>query len=157
LACGLFKPHLPWYVPEKYFDMFPLDKITLPSVKQDDLDDVPPIGKKMAKANGDHANVIKYGQWKKAVQGYLASIAFADAQLGRVLEALDASEYRNNTNVVLWSDHGWHLGQKLHWRKFALWEEATHNVLMMSIPGLTKPASRCAKPVNLIDLYPTLV
>lgn len=157
LACGLFKPHLPWYVPEKYFDMFPLDKITLPSVKLDDLDDVPPIGKKMAKADGDNAKVMKYGQWKKAVQSYLAAIAFADAQLGRVLEALDSSEYRDNTNVVLWSDHGWHLGQKLHWRKFALWEEATHNVMMMSVPGMTKPGGRCTKPVNLIDIYPTLV
>lgn len=157
LACGLFRPHLPWYVPEKYFDMFPPEKLTLPSVKEDDLDDVPPIGKKMAKADGDHRKVLEHNQWRKAVQGYLASIAFADAQLGKVLDALDASAYASNTSVILWSDHGWHLGEKLHWRKFALWEEATHNVLMMTVPGVTKPKSRCERTVNLMDIYPTLI
>jgi arylsulfatase A-like enzyme len=157
LACGIFKPHLPWFVPEKYFDLFPAGKIALPSVKEDDLDDVPPIGRRMAKPDGDHAKVLQYNQWRKAVQAYLASIAFADAQLGRLLDALDGSEYRNNTNIVLWSDHGWHLGEKLHWRKFALWEEATHNVMMMSAPGVTKPGGRCTRPVNLMDIYPTLV
>lgn len=157
LACGLFRPHLPWYVPAKYFDLFPLDRITLPSVKQDDLDDVPPIGKRMAKPDGDHAKVLGHNQWRKAVQAYLASIAFADAQLGRVLDALDRSSYRDNTTVVLWSDHGWHLGEKLHWRKFALWEEATHNVLMIRAPGLTRPGILCHRPVSLLDIYPTLV
>lgn len=157
LACGLFRPHLPWYVPQKYYDLFPLDKLSLPDVKDDDLDDVPPIGRRMAKPNGDHAKVLKHNQWRKAVQGYLASIAFADAQLGRVLDALEKSEHRGNTNVVLWSDHGWHLGEKLHWRKFALWEEATHNVMMMSAPGITRPGGRCTRPVNLIDIYPTLI
>ncbi len=157
LACGLFRPHLPWYVPEKYFDMFPLDRIHMPSVKDDDLDDVPPIGKKMAKPDGDHAKVLKYNQYRKALQGYLASIAFADTQLGKVLDALDASPHKDNTTIVLWSDHGWHLGEKLHWRKFALWEEATHNVLMMTAPGVTKPGGRCPRPVSLMDIYPTLV
>lgn len=157
LACGIFKPHLPWYVPEKYFDLFPLEKIAMPSVKEDDLDDVPAIGKRMAKADGDHRKVVQYKQYRKAVQAYLASIAFCDAQVGRVLEALDSSAHRENTTVVLWSDHGWHLGEKLHWRKFALWEEATHNVLMITSPGVTKAATKCTRPVNLLDLYPTLV
>ncbi|MBI3680801.1 MAG: sulfatase [Acidobacteria bacterium] len=157
LACGLFKPHLPWYVPAKYFDLFPPGKIALPSVKEDDLDDIPPIGRRMARPDGDHRKVIEHKQWRKAVQAYLAAISFADAQLGRVLDALDRSEHRDNTTVVLWSDHGWHLGQKLHWRKFALWEEATHNVLMISAPGVTRPGGRCPRPVNLLDIYPTLV
>jgi arylsulfatase A-like enzyme len=157
LACGLFRPHLPWYVPEKYFDMFPLETIQLPSVKNDDLDDVPPIGKKMAKPGGDHAKVLQYKQYKQAVQAYLASIAFTDAQLGRLLDAFDESPHKDNTTIVLWSDHGWHLGEKLHWRKFSLWEEATHNVLMMTAPGVTKPNSRCPRPVSLMDIYPTLV
>jgi len=157
LACGIFRPHLPWYVPEKYFDMFPLDQITLPNVKEDDLDDIPPIGRKFAKPEGDHRKVIQYGQWKKAVQGYLASIAFADACLGKVLEAFDASPYRDTTTIVLWSDHGWHLGEKLHWRKFALWEEATHNVFMVVSPGLTKPGTVCKRPVDMMDIYPTLI
>jgi arylsulfatase A-like enzyme len=157
LACGIFRPHLPWYVPEKYFDLYPADKITLPNVNDDDLDDVPPTGKKFARPDGDHRKVIEYGQWRKAVQGYLASISFADAALGRVLDALEEGPHANNTSVVLWSDHGWHLGEKLHWRKFSLWEEATHNVLMISSPGLTKPGGRCGRTASLMDIYPTLI
>lgn len=157
LACGLFKPHLPWYVPEKYFDAFPPDKLAMPSIKQDDLDDIPPIGRKMAKPDGDHKKIIEHNQYRKAVQAYLSSISFCDGQLGRVLDALDQSAYKDNTTIVLWSDHGWHLGEKLHWRKFALWEEATHNVLMITAPGITKPGGRCERPVSLMDLYPTLV
>ncbi len=156
LACGLFRPHLPWYVPQKYFDMYPLDKITLPNVKQDDLDDVPPAGRKMAKPDGDHRRVVQHDQWRKAVQGYLASISYTDACVGRVLDALDSSRYKNNTLIVLWSDHGWHLGEKLHWRKFALWEEATRNGMIFAGPGI-KAGQRCDTPVGLIDIYPTLV
>jgi choline-sulfatase len=157
LACGLFRPHLPWYVPRKYFDMFPVDSVTLPNVKEDDLDDVPPIGRKFANPNGDHRKVIETHNWQRAVQGYLASIAFADACVGRVIAALDQSPHRNNTIVVLWSDHGWHLGEKLHWRKFALWEEATRNVFMVIAPGVTSPGGRCTRPVSLMDVYPTLI
>jgi Arylsulfatase A and related enzymes len=135
LACGIFRPHLPWYVPKKYFDMYPLEKITLPTVKEDDLDDVPPIGKHLALRSGDHKKVMEHHQWRNAVQGYLAAISFCDAQVGRLLDAFDASPHAKNTTIVLWSDHGWHLGQKLHWRKFALWEEATHNVFMIVSPG----------------------
>ena len=157
LACGFFRPHLPWYAPRKYFDMYPPDRITLPNVKQDDLDDVPGPGRRMARPQRDHAKVTKHKQWRQAVQGYLASISFVDDCVGRVLDALDNSRYRENTVVVLWSDHGWHLGEKLHWRKFALWEEATHNVMAFVVPGVTTPGGRCESPVNLIDIYPTLV
>lgn len=155
LACGIYRPHLPWYVPQKYFDMYPLESITLPNVNETDLDDIPPAGRDMARQN-DHKNVTEYNQWRQAVQGYLASVRFADDCVGRVLDALDSSRYANNTIVVLWSDHGWHLGEKLHWRKFALWEEATHNVLMFRAPRVTA-GGRCDAPVNLIDIYPTLV
>ena len=157
LGCGFFRPHLPWYVPRKYFDLYPVEQVTLPTVNDNDLDDVPEIGRKMAKPQGDHANVIKYNQWRKAVQAYLASISFVDDCVGRVIDALDNSPHRDNTVVVLWSDHGWHLGEKLHWRKFALWEEATHNVLMFAAPGVTSPGGRCDAPVNLLDIYPTLI
>ena len=156
-AVGLFRPHLPWYVPGKYFDMYPADKVTLPNVKDDDLDDVPAMGKKFARPEGDHRRVIEYKQWRKAVQGYLACISFTDAMLGRLLDSFEASPHAKNTTVVLWSDHGWHLGEKLHWRKFSLWEEATHNVLMMSSPGLTRPGGRCQRATNLMDIYPTLI
>jgi arylsulfatase A-like enzyme len=157
LGCGLFRPHLPWYVPRKYFDMFPVESVTLPNVKEDDLNDVPPIGRKFANPNGDHRKVVESNNWRKAVQGYLASIAFSDACVGRVIEALDRSPHRDNTVIVLWSDHGWHLGEKLHWRKFALWEEATRNVLMVIAPGVTSAGGRCPRPVSLMDVYPTLI
>ena len=156
LACGLFRPHLPWYVPQKWFDLYPVDKVTLPNVKDDDLDDVPAIGKQMARPQGDHKKVLEHKQWRKAVQGYLASISFTDWNVGRVLDALDKSAYKDNTLVVLWGDHGWHLGEKLHWRKFALWEEATHAPLLFVVPGLTKPDGVCQRTVSFIDIYPTL-
>ncbi len=157
LACGIFRPHLPWYVPRKYFQMYPLSGITLPKVNERDLDDVPPMGRKFARPQGDHANILKQDKWLEAVQAYLASITFADAQVGRVLRALENSPHAASTTVVLWSDHGWHLGEKLHWRKFTLWEEATRNVLMVSSPGLTKPGGRCSRSASLLDVYPTLV
>jgi arylsulfatase A-like enzyme len=157
IACGMTRPHLPWYVPKKYFETFPLDSIQLPASKNDDLSDVPEAGIRMAKPEGDHAKVVEYGQWKKAVQAYLASIAFCDAMLGHVFRALETSPKAANTAVVLWSDHGWHLGEKLHWRKFSLWERSTRNLLMMNIPGVTKPGGRCARTVTLLDIYPTMV
>jgi arylsulfatase A-like enzyme len=157
LACGIFRPHLPWHVPQKYFDMYPLDKIELPSVKADDLADVPATGVKFARAQGDHKRLTESDKWKHAVQAYLACITFADVRVGQVLDALDKSAYAKNTVIVLWSDHGWHLGEKLHWRKFTLWEEATHNVFMISAPGVTKPGGRCRRAVSMIDIYPTLV
>jgi len=156
LAAGITRPHLPWYVPRKYFEMYPLDKITLPNVKENDLDDVPEAGRRMARPEGDHKKVIDTNNWRRAVQGYLASITFVDGCIGRLIEAFDRSAYRDNTIVILWGDHGWHLGEKLHWRKFALWEEATRAPLMLVAPGVTRPESRCARTVNFIDIYPTL-
>jgi len=156
MACGLFKPHLPWFVPPKYFNQFPLESIQLPRTIPNDLDDVPAAGVRLAKPQGDHAKVLKYHQWSKAVQAYLACIAFADHQIGRVLDALDRSPYAQNTIVVFWTDHGWHLGEKRHWRKFTLWEEATRTPLVVIAPGV-QPGSRCTRPVNLIDIYPTLI
>ncbi len=157
LGCGFFRPHLPWYAPQKYFDMYPADRIALPNVKEDDLDDVPEAGRKMARPQGDHRKVTQHNQWRKAVQGYLASITFVDTCVGKVIDALNESRYADNTIIILWSDHGWHLGEKLHWRKFALWEEATHNVLMAVVPGLTRANQKCGRPVTMLDIYPTLI
>lgn len=157
LACGIYRPHLPWYVPRKYFDQFPADDVRLPKVLANDLDDIPPLGLKIARPQGDHRKVLEHDQWQLAVQGYLASIAFADTQVGRVMDALDHSPHAKNTIVVFWTDHGWHLGEKQHWRKFALWEEATRTPLIFVVPGLTAAAQRCDRPVNLLDIYPTLV
>lgn len=156
LACGIYRPHLPWYVPKEYFDHYPLDQIELPQIKEDDLADVPEAGVKIAKPDGDHRKVLETDNYAKAVQGYLASIEFADAQIGRLIAALEASEYADNTIIVLWGDHGWHLGEKQHWRKFALWEEAARVPLLIIAPGVTKPDQRCERTVTLLDLYPTL-
>lgn len=157
LAAGIYRPHLPWYVPQMYFDLYPLDKVNVPVAKEDDLNDVPPEGVKMALQNKDHARITKAESWKKAVQAYLACISFADAMLGRLLRSLETSPYANDMDVILWSDHGWHLGEKQHWRKFTLWERSTRNVLMAKFAGITKPGGNCARPVSMIDIYPTLV
>ena len=171
LAYGLTKPHLTWSVPQKYFDLHPLEGIKLPPTKKGDLDDLPAFGKKLArevydpsgerdfavKPNGDHANVIANNQWLKAVQAYLATISFADAQIGRVLDALDRSGHADNTIVVLWGDHGWHLGEKNHWRKHALWDVSTRTPLVFSAPRGVAKDKLCQRPVSLIDIYPTLI
>lgn len=170
LACGFTKPHLPWYVPQKYFDMHPLDDIELPETIEGDLDDVPEFGRKLAREvydssdevnhaapGGDHQNVIANNQWRVAVQAYLATISFVDHQVGRVLDALDRSDHADNTIIVLWGDHGWHLGEKEHWRKHALWDVTTRTPLIIAGPENVAKNERCERPVSLIDLYPTLV
>ena len=164
LAFGIFRPHLPWYVPRKYFDRFPLETVELPPAFGADLEDVPEAGVKMARPERDHASVVEHGEWNRAVQAYLASINFADDMLGTVLDALDESAYSQDTVVVLWGDHGWHLGEKRHWRKFALWDEATRVPLMISAPegtpGLpegTRNGAESGRPVSLLDIYPTLL
>jgi arylsulfatase A-like enzyme len=155
LACGLFRPHLPWYVPQKFFDLYALDEIRLPHVLDDDLDDIPTEGRKLAKARrSDFETIRDAGRWKHAIQAYLASISYADEQLGRVLDALDAGPYADNTIIVLWSDHGWHLGEKGHWHKSTLWEEATRVPLIISAPGYDP--GLCDRPVSLLNLFPTL-
>ncbi|MDY0170442.1 MAG: sulfatase [Thermoguttaceae bacterium] len=156
LAVGFVKPHLPWYVPREYFDMFPLDSIQLPPVKDDDLDDVPPAGVRMARPEGDHRAVVANNQWKHAVQGYLATNKFLDAQIGRLADAIDRSGRADRLIIVLWSDHGWHLGEKQHWRKFALWERATRAPLAFIAPGITQPGTRTDAAVDFMCIYPTL-
>lgn len=163
LACGIYRPHEPWFVPKKYFEQFPLDDIQLPrGYLADDLEDLPAEGQRIG-ANRYFAHIRKHAQWKQAIQGYLASIAFADAMIGRVVDALDDGPNRDNTIVVLWSDHGWHLGEKMHWQKFTAWRVSTRVPLILRVPlgapGLsegTKPGSTCAKPVSLLSLFSTL-
>jgi arylsulfatase A-like enzyme len=171
LACGFTKPHLPWYVPQKYFDMHPLDEIILPKKKDDDREDLPEFGKKLARevhtistgqnhiksGKEDHELVLKYDQWHKGVQAYLATISFVDAYVGKLLDALENSEYADNTIVVLWGDHGWHLGEKQHWRKHALWENTTRTPLIISAPKSIEKNRLCESPVSFIDIYPTLI
>ena len=147
----------PWTTTPVYFDLFPLSSIKLPPVKNIDLADVPPAGVEMADRGMIHAKIVASGRWKEAVRAYLASIAFVDAQLGRVLDALENSPHRDNTIIVFWGDHGFHLGEKQHWRKFALWEEATRTPFIWVAPRVTQPGGICTRPVDLMSVYPTLL
>jgi len=156
LCVGIYRPHVPWYAPQKYFDRFPLDEIQLPSHLKGDLDDVPAAGQKMAKRHW-HEWINDNGEWKKAVQGYLASLAFADDMVGELLDALENGPMAKDTLIVFWGDHGYHLGEKESWEKFALWEDTTRVPLIIVDPRRTRPGTRCKSTVSLLDLYPTLV
>ncbi len=158
MGCGFFKPHLSWVVPQRYFDLYPLERIGKPlgpDAPDDDLSDVPEAGRRMVRLK-THQRMVRSHDWKLAMQAYLASLSFADAQLGRVLDALRASPHAGETLICVWSDHGWALGEKSHWKKGALWEECTRVPLVFAGPGVPNGA-RCERPVSLLDLYPTFV
>ncbi|MDH4092686.1 MAG: sulfatase [Cyclobacteriaceae bacterium] len=152
LAAGVWKPHDPWEVPQKYFDLYPLDKIILPELKVDDLEDAFDHGRRWI-----YKWVIDNDELEKVVQSYAAAISFSDAMIGRLIDTFENSEYADNTILVLWSDHGMHMGEKENIEKFTLWERSTRVPLLIKVPGLTKAGSRCDQPVSLMDMYPTLV
>jgi len=131
--------------------------IVIPEIKEDDLDDIPVIGKNLALANSDYTMIKDAGKLEEAIQAYLASITFADAQLGSILDVLEKSEYLDNTVIVFWSDHGWHFGTKMHWHKRTLWEECTRIPFIIKVPGVTRPKSICNRPVDMVNVYPTLI
>lgn len=168
LACGLIRPHMPFNVPRRYFDMYPLEDIKLPPYLADDLADIPEVGKKIALRESEnhyageysnswsHEKVKEAGHWKRNIQAYLASITYADYQFGRLLKAWEESPYAETGVIVLWGDHGWHFGEKDHWSKRTLWEVGTRTPFLFYVPGLTKAGSECKAPVSLLDIYPTL-
>jgi arylsulfatase A-like enzyme len=138
--------------------MFPLDSIQLPPHIANDLDDLPSAARKWAH-NQSWVSVMNAGgesAWKQVVQGYLASVAYVDAQIGLLLDALEKSPQKNNTIVVLLGDHGWHLGEKERFGKATLWEEATRSPLIWVAPGVTPPGGRCDATVEFLSIYPTL-
>ena len=148
---------MPWYAPEKNFEAHPLSTVETPPVKEDDLTDIPPIGKELAaKGREDFEKVLQADKWKEAVQAYRASISFADSQIGRLLDALDQHLAKDNTIIILWSDHGFHLGEKKHWHKSTLWERATRVPFIIIAPNVTRPGTQSAEAVSLLDIYPTL-
>jgi len=168
LACGLVKPHTPWDVPRKYFDMYPLDSITTPPILSSDLDDIPLIGQKIAqKLHNDHYNgndnawshaaIVDSGLWKINLSAYLACITFVDHQIGKLLQAWAKSPISENGIIVIWGDHGWHHGEKLHWSKRTLWEEGTLTPLMIYDPRYSQPGDIVHTPVSLLDIFPTLI
>lgn len=158
LALGISKPHLPWYVPQEYFDRHPLESIQLPEVRLHDLDDiVAPNGRSKFSPSSDFKWASQDPRLMKgAVRAYLAATSYADDCVGHVLEALEKSPARDNTIVVIWGDHGWHLGEKLRFRKATLWAESTRLPLIIRMPGM-KSQQDCPRVVNLIDLFPTLI
>jgi arylsulfatase A-like enzyme len=157
MALGMYSPHYPNYAPQKYFDMYDRDELELPPYKEDDLDDLSPaIRKFYTNRSKQHAELEKYGALKDALHGYLASISFADAMLGRLLDALESSSYSDNTIVVFWSDQGFHHGEKGHWGKHTLWQRTTQVPFIWAGKGIAKNA-KVETPVSLIDIYPSLV
>ncbi|TKG95753.1 DUF229 domain-containing protein [Puteibacter caeruleilacunae] len=157
MAVGFIRPHVPWHVPQKWFDMFPLEDIQTPPYKKDDMDDIPEISKQLHDMPSMPKTewLIKENKWKSMVQAYMACMAFVDHQVGKVLDAMENSEYADNTIIVLWSDHGYHLGEKNRTCKHSLWNRATHVPLIFAGPGIEAKTS-CDEAVQLIDIYPTL-
>lgn len=157
LAVGFSLPHVPIYASKKWFDMYPLDTLKMPPVPEGDLSDISQtaIDLSLNLTAPRHSWMVETGEDKHAVQAYLATISFVDSLVGKLLDSLEKSGVADNTYVVLWSDHGFHLGEKEKWAKRSLWERTTHVPLIFAGPGITKAAS-CAEPAGLIDVYPTL-
>ncbi len=158
LVGGFIRPHVPWHVPQKWFDMHPKEDIVLPPYVASDLDDVPEIAKRISywpsMPTTDWA--IETDQWRDIIQAYLACVTFVDACIGKVLDALEDSEYADNTAIVLWGDHGYHLGEKGRFSKGDLWERSTRTPLIIK-PAKNAKQQRITQPVNLMDIYPTMV
>lgn len=157
LSIGFFLPHVPCYATEKWFDLYPEEHLQLPLIQRNDRDDTPPFSWNL------HWDLPEprlswceeHGQWKNLVRSYLACVSFVDSQVGRLLEAIQRNGYRDNTIIVLWSDHGYHLGEKLITGKNTLWERSTRVPLIFAGPGIGR-ATVCNEPVELLDLFPTL-
>lgn len=151
LAVGFYRPHLPFIAPKKYFDMYPTSKIVLPAAPANDWDDIPEAALFTRPANW---NLSKQEQ-KELIRGYYASITFMDAQVGRVIHALDRLQLADKTIIVLWSDHGYNLGHHGQWQKRSLFENAARVPLIIAAPGAAK-GKISPRTVELVDLYPTL-
>lgn len=161
LALGIYRPHVPWVVPQEYFDRHPLESLLMPERQEDDLADLPERFTTIARAPakfgpGYHEMLEAKGYDREKVQAYLASVSFADDQVGRMLDAWHASSHAENGYVILWSDHGYQLSEKEGWSKMKPWYDSARVNLMIAGPGLTEGAF-CNKAVSLLDLYPTLV
>ncbi len=158
LFVGFVRPHVPWTVPQRWFDMHPLEGIQRPPYKADDFDDLPETSRRFSDLPMmPKVEWMEQDQnWEKSVQAYLASVTFVDHCVGTVLDALEESPHADNTIVVLVGDHGYQLGEKGIWAKHTLWERSTRVPLVIARPG-DREASRTSKPANHIDLFPTLV
>ena len=153
ISVGYMLPHLPWYMPREHWDRTAAEP-ALPPYRADDRDDMPPEAQK--RSTTEHEIITAGGKWREAIRAYLAASAFVDDQVGRLLDGLEGSGRSKETIVVLWTDHGWHLGEKDAWRKYSLWEESTRVPFVFAGPGVAAGAES-GQPVSLLDIYPTLV
>lgn len=157
LACGFLKPHLPFYAPKKYWDLY--DRRTI-EVAENQFR--PRNAPKALRGSGEihsyHDRDIEYNSdaWHRSCRhGYYACVSYVDAQIGRILDALDDLELRKNTIVILWGDHGWHLGEHNFWSKHNVMHLSTHSPLIVSAPGF-RSGQRCERLVEFVDIYPSL-
>lgn len=163
LAVGIYRPHLPFWAPSSFFEQYPLGELRIPPMPAGDLNDVPPMGREMAHTehfiwkNASVREPADPGSLFRMIQAYQAASSYADLMIGRLLDILDQSGRADNTIIVLWSDHGYHLGDKEACVKFTLWEKANRVPLIIVMPSQPNKGRRCATPVSLIDLYPTLL
>ncbi|MCH2208665.1 MAG: sulfatase [Lentisphaerales bacterium] len=159
MATGFYRPHVPQFAPQKWFDMYPIEEVQLPKVISDDLKNISQYAVDITRLEHvapTHEWVTQNNQWKPLVQSYLACVSFVDEQVGKVVKALQSSPYKDNTYIVLYSDHGFHLGEKERYAKRSLWEDGARVPMIIVGPGI-KPGQVCNKPVELIDIYPTLL
>lgn len=159
MGVGFYRPHVPMFAPKKWFDLFPQDQIKLPVINENDRSDLSNYAIALTNekhVSPEHSWVVSAGQWEHAVQSYLASIAFADYCLGLVLDALDKSPHQDNTIIVLFSDHGFHLGEKQRWAKRTIWEDGTRVPLIVADKRYAA-GQITTKPAELIDVFPTLL
>lgn len=160
MAAGLIRPHSPFIVPQKYFDLFPLEEIELPEILKDDISDLDgSLGNRGFDIGGavDESFTDRQEGIRKYLQAYLASIAFADAMVGKLMIALENSNYADNTMVMLFSDHGYSIGEKDYMWKYNLWKQTSRVPLIIKSPKHEAIAgTKISAPVSLIDVYPTI-
>lgn len=155
LAVGFFRPHTPYVAPKKYFDMYPVEDLRLPYAPEGDRNDIPTA------AFAHNCPIPNYNLPKptllKAMQAYYACVSFIDAQVGRLLNALEESGQADNTIVVFWSDHGYHLGEHNGlWQKRTLFEQCARSPLIIRAPGAIGNGQPCRRVVEFVDMYPTI-
>lgn len=158
IAAGFRLPHVPCYAPQKWLDLYPDATLQMPPALENDRDDTPRFSWYLHwKLPEPRLHTLRAaGEWRPLVRAYLACTSFMDSQVGRLLDALEATGRADNTIIVLWGDHGWHLGEKLISGKNSLWERSTHVPLILAGPGISRGA-KCGRPAELLDVFPTLL